>query len=683
MNRKYILSGFIFMQALFCCSNVFAQKNIDLKEVIITPKDSGATVKQANIINKNDILIRPVNSSQDLLRLVPGLFIAQHAGGGKAEQIFLRGFDCDHGTDFASFVDGIPVNMISHAHGQGYADMHFVIPETVKELDVYKGPYYARFGDLATSGAGDFKTFNFLNQNTVKLEYGQFNTKRALLMLNLLDQKHLFSQYKENLYIAGEYRYTDAYFANPQHFWRYNIFSKYYGQLSEYTFLTLSASTFSSKWNASGQIPERAVEDGSIGKFGSEDPSEGGNTSRTNANAIFEYKPDDHTNFKNQVFYSRYDFNLFSDFTFFLLDPVHGDEINQIDHRNLFGYKSSYATKDTIAGKQISSEVAAGVRYDNANIALNHVELRQFLNSIAGGELNQLNTYAYIDENLNITPKFIINPGVRFDVFNFDFKNSVNKDSSGKVSAARVSPKLNFIYNFNNNFQAYFRTGYGFHSNDARAVIINKVSNIDQNMIPRALGAEVGTTFKPFNKLMINVSLWSLSLENELVYAGDDGTVQSVGKTQREGVDLGIRYQLINHLYFDLDFNYNHGRLVNAPADSNKIPLAPVFTSVAGISYKAEKGFGGSFRYRYMSDRPANERNTLTAQGYFILDANINYTVGKYQFGIAVENILNVYWKEAQFDTESRLKNESTPVDEIHYTPGTPRFIKGIITYNF
>ena len=140
---------------------------------------------------------------------------------------------------------------------------------------------------------------------------------------------------------------------------------------------------------------------------------------------------------------------------------------------------------------------------------------------------------------------------------------------------------------------------------------------------------------------------------------------------------------IINHLYFDLDFNYNHGRLVNAPADSNKIPLAPIFTSVAGISYKAEKGFGGSFRYRYMSDRPANERNTLTAQGYYILDANLNYIVGKYQFGIAVENILNVYWKEAQFDTESRLKNESTPVDEIHYTPGTPRFIKGIITYNF
>ena len=681
MKAYYFILAIAF--TLVYSTNIFAQKTVNLQEINVAPKDSGINVQQSNIISKSDLQLRPVNSSQDLMRMVPGLFIAQHAGGGKAEQIFLRGFDCDHGTDFASFVDGIPVNMISHAHGQGYADMHFVIPETVKELDVYKGPYYAKFGDLATSGAGDFKTFNYLTQNVAKFEIGQFNTFRGLLMLNLLNEKHLFSKYKENLYFAGEYRYTDAYFAAPQHFWRYNLFSKYYGMLSPKTTLSISASTFNSKWNASGQIPERAVEDGSIGKFGSIDPSEGGNTMRSNANIILEYKPNDHGILRNQAYYSRYDFNLFSDFTFFLNDPIHGDEINQVDHRNLLGYKSSYSSRENVGSMTLNSEVAAGLRYDNANISLNHVENRQFLNAIAGGQLNQLNPYTYIDENLHLTKKFTINTGLRFDVFNFNFRNGIHPDSSGNVSAARVSPKLNFIYDFTNDFEIYLRSGYGFHSNDARAVILNKVNNTNDNMIPHALGCELGTTFKPFNRMLVNFSLWNLNLENELVYAGDDGTVESVGRTQRYGIDFGIRYEIINHLYFDADLNYNHGKLVDAPENANHIPLAPIFTSIAGISYKVQKGFGGSFRYRYLGDRPANETNTLIAQGYFILDGMVTYSMKHYQFGISAENILNVYWKEAQFDTQSRLRNEANAVDEIHYTPGTPRFIKGMVTYYF
>jgi outer membrane receptor for Fe3+-dicitrate len=680
---KYYLIILSFLNIL--CLNVKAQEKImNLNEVTISPKDTNAaSIQQSNIINKVDLQLRPVNSSQDLLRLIPGLFIAQHAGGGKAEQIFLRGFDCDHGTDFASFVDGIPVNMISHAHGQGYADMHFLTPETVSELDVYKGPYFAKFGDLATSGAGDFKTYNYLTKNVLKIEGGQFNTFRGMLMLNLLKDKHLLSKYKENLYFTGEYRYTDAYFSHPQNFSRYNTFIKYYGLLSPNTILTISQSAFGSKWNASGQIPTRAVEDGSIDRFGSIDPSEGGNTFRANSNIILEYRPNDHSSFKNQAYYSRYNFNLYSDFTFFLSDAIHGDELNQKDNRNMSGYKSNYSTRTTFLGKQLNSEIGAGVRYDNASISLDHVEKRVFLNHIAGGKLNQFNPSAYADENLYVTKKLIINPGLRYDIFNFDFRSSVNPDSSGNVTAARLSPKLNFVYNFTDNIQLYFRNGYGFHSNDARAVIINKVANINQNMIPRALGSEVGTTFKPFRNMLVNVSFWALSLENELVYGGDDGTVQSVGRTQREGIDLGIRYELINNLFFDLDLNYNHGRLLDAPKAANHIPLAPIVTSIAGISYKPEKGFGGSLRYRFLSDRPGNESNTLVAKGYFITDLILNYTQNRYQLAVSVENLFNIYWKEAQFDTESRLKNEPNSVDQINYTPGTPRFIKGMVSWYF
>ncbi|MBC7865198.1 MAG: TonB-dependent receptor, partial [Bacteroidia bacterium] len=250
--------------------------SIQLKPSII--KLSEVTISQTSnigdamsVMNQLDKKLRPTNSAQDLLRLVPGLFIAQHAGGGKAEQIFLRGFDVDHGTDFFVSIDGIPVNMVSHAHGHGYADFHFVIPETVEKLQVYKGPYAAKFGDFATSGAGEFTTKNDISKSLIKLEYGQFDTYRAVAVIDVLRGKHIFSKQKENAYIAAEYNFTNAYFQSPQNFKRINVFAKYSGVISEKNFLSFSASTFLSSWNASGQIPDRAVKEGMINRFGSID----------------------------------------------------------------------------------------------------------------------------------------------------------------------------------------------------------------------------------------------------------------------------------------------------------------------------------------------------------------------------------------------------------------------------
>lgn len=661
------------------------ESSLELKEVTVTPKDSVAAAKHISVISQVDMKLRPVNSAQDLLRLVPGLFIAQHAGGGKAEQIFLRGFDCDHGTDFAIFVDGMPVNMVSHAHGQGFADTHWLIPETVRELDVYKGPFNAQYGDLATAGAAEFRTMNFLGRSMVKVEAGMFNTFRGLAMVNLLGQnQHLFSKQKENLWVAGEMRYSDGYFDNPQHFYRYNSMMKYYGLLSDNTSLSFSVSTFGSKWNASGQIPDRAVSEGLIGRYGSIDPSEGGNTDRTNVNIQIDHKLSGNSHITNQAYYSRYDFNLYSNFTFFLLDSIHGDEINQRDNRNLAGYKTAYMSTDRVGGLLLNSEGAVGLRYDNALVYLIHDEKRMALETISGGRLNQLNAYAYINENLYLTPKFRINPGLRYDAFSFNFRNHVTPANSGEATQARVSPKLNFFYDLDHNTELYLKSGIGFHSNDARDMIINKISDsAKNNILPRAYSAEIGSTFKAGQNALFNVAFWVLQMQSELVYNGDDGTVSPIGKTLREGIDVSFRYQATKHIYFDVDANYAHGRLMDAPANANRIPLAPEFTSIAGISYKADRGFGGSLRYRYMADRPAIEDNSLTAKGYFIMDALLNYTQKRYQVGITIENLLNTYWKEAQFATTSRLRNESAPVTEINYTPGTPFALKGSFTFFF
>ena len=656
-------------------------KQVELSEVKIVA-NAGDQYKP---ISKTDIQMRGVSNSQEVLRLVPGLFIGQHQGGGKAEQIFLRGFDCDHGTDIALFADGIPINMVSHAHGQGYADSHFIIPETIEYTNFKKGPYYADKGDFTTSGFVDFNTKNSLSSDLIRVEGGMFNTFRALGMFNLLNENARKKQ--QSWYVASEYRYTDAYFDNPQHFKRFNFFTKYNGKISERNYLSLSFSTLYSKWNASGQIPDRAVDEGIIGFYGALDPNEGGVTSRTNFNAklVTSLKNGDYI--KNQVYYSHYTFDLHTNFTFFLVDTVNGDEIRQKESRNLIGSNSSYNHTGYIGQVKLSTEVGVNTRFDvTDNSELSHTKNQTILiNPVKLGDITEFSISPYLSETFYFTQHFSVNAGLRFDQFYHKYKNKLASDpefpgiGTYTANANTVSPKLNFYYHVNDHLQFYLTGGKGFHSNDTRAVVAQKGSQI----LPAAYGADLGTVFKPTNNIIINAAIWYLDLKQEYVYGGDGGSVEFSGKTRRVGFDFSGRYEPVKSLYFDIDINYAHGRSIDDPKGSNYIPLAPVWSSTAGITYATKKGLNGSLRYRYIGDRPANEDYSLTAKGYFITDAVINYSKGKYEIGITINNIFNTKWKETQFATETRLKNEAVPVDQICFTPGTPFAAKLGFTYYF
>jgi hypothetical protein len=651
---------------------------LDLAEVTVSqPRDLNQTLAAISHIDQT---LRPINSAQDLLRLVPGLFIAQHAGGGKAEQIFIRGFDADHGTDFSVNIDGMPVNMVSHAHGQGYADFHFVIPETVEQLKIYKGPYTARFGDFATAGAGEFSTKTSLDRSQVKLEVGQYDTYRALVMLDLLGTHHLLSKKAESAYVAAEYNFTNSYFDNPQHFKRFNGLAKYTGQLSDKTSLVLLGSHFQSSWDASGQIPERAIEEGLISRFGSIDPSEGGRTHRTNAYAILTTALPHDAVLRQQAYYSRYYFSLFSNFTFFKDNPTHGDEINQQDTgRNVWGYTATYDRDDHPGGRNLHSTLGVGTRLDQGGLLLRHAVQRVPTDTLSAGRLHEQNVYAYLDETLALTDRLSVNAALRADLFVFDFRGQAADTTGllgplrGRVNAARVSPKLNFYYQLSPGVQLFVRSGLGFHSNDARGVVR---AIAPSQALPRATGAEVGSTFKPLPELVVNAALWYLRLQNELVYSGDDGTTESVGATQRFGFDVSARYQLTSRLFLDADANYSHGRLLERAAGDNYIPLAPTFTSIGGLTYRQPNGLSASLRYRHIDSRPAVEDNSIVAHGYFLLDAVLSYTRPRYQVGASVQNLLNVSWNEAQFATESQLRGETAPVTELNFTPGTPFYAK-------
>ncbi|WP_299119053.1 TonB-dependent receptor [uncultured Winogradskyella sp.] len=652
---------------------ILVESSVSLDQVVLVSKVNALT-EYVNV----DIKTNPIKSAQEILRKVPGLIIGQHAGGGKAEQIFLRGFDIDHGTDITISTDGLPVNMVSHAHGQGYADMHFIIPETIDNIDFAKGPYYANVGNFNTAGYVELNTKKKIDDNLVKLEVGQFNTIRNVNMFKISDTEN------SNTFIASELVLTDGVFNSPQNFNRFNILGRYNFNNYEDEELTLSISHFQSRWDASGQIPTRAVEQGIIGRFGAIDDTEGGNTSRSNIWVNHKKQLDEHQSIKSKAFLSRYGFELYSNFTFFLEDPVNGDQIKQKENRLIAGAESVYSRDFHLDNHDMQFDFDAGLgfRYDDNN----DVELsktrnrRETLERIAFGDIDELNGYAFLSANLK-TKKWKFNPGLRLDYFKFNYVDFL-ADSFETLSENDViiSPKFNTIFTASENLQLFGKLGYGFHSNDARVV----TANTGEQTLPSAFGADLGTIWKPANRLVVNAALWSLFLEQEFVYVGDAGIVEPSGKTKRYGVDFGFRYQINDWLFINSDINYTIARSTEEPNGQDFIPLAPDLTSVGGITVRDLGKFSGSLNYRYVDDRPANEDDSIVAEGYLVTDLNLNYNFAKnWSFGLIVENLFDVEWNETQFATETRLFNETDPVEEITFTPGTPFFMRAMLSVRF
>ena len=648
---------------------VLREAAFDLAAVTVRPG-----IAALDVVTDIDARLRPVNSAQDVLRRVPGLIIGQHAGGGKAEQLFLRGFDIDHGTDVAISVEGMPVNQVSHAHGQGYADLHFLIPETIERIDYGKGPYYADRGNFATAGFVDFALKDKLDRSLLTAEVGSFNTLRTVGLFDLLDGE------RSHAYVATEYTLTDGPFDASQHFSRLNLMGRYTTESDNGNRVSLLASHFDSKWDASGQVPLRAVESGRIGRFGAIDDTEGGFTSRSNLMAEFTRVVDRSTFVKTNAYYSHYDFELYSNFTFFLEDPVNGDQIRQVEDRHTFGFTSELNKSFNTSGGESRVRGGIGLRYDNIDGSeLSRTKGRQeTLERLQLGDTDESNLFAYAGADLTYG-KLLINPAVRVDHFTFNYIDKLQptyaREEQRKLA---VSPKLNFLYTASTALQLYLKTGIGFHANDTRVVIDRTADKI----LPAAYGADLGGILRPTERLFLNAALWTLFLEQEFVYVGDAGIVEPSGRSRRMGVDLGLRYQFTDWLFADADVNYAFARSIDEPEGADYIPLAPDLTSTGGVTALRERLSGG-LRYRYVRDRPANEDNSIVARGYFLLDGNLNYRVGPLTLGIVAENLLNAEWLETQFATTSRLFDEPSAVEEIHFTPGAPFSLRGVVRYGF
>ena len=680
---------------------------------ILAQADRPYSTASSSTIRSFDLITRPIQSAQDLLNLTPGLVTAQHAGGGKAEQIFLRGFDADHGTDVAISVDGMPVNMVSHGHGQGYADLHFLIPETVERIEVAKGPYDARNGNLATAGAIAFRTKDHLQHNLLHLEGGRFNTGKltALYQIPLANTDH------QGAYFGGQFYNSDGPVESPQGFQRFNLFGKFHTHISEEAKLSVSASGFSSAWDASGQIPMRAIENGLIDRFGSIDDLEGGTTGRQNVNIAYTANQGNEA-FQIQGYASRYTFKLYSNFTFFLENPEVGDMIEQTDDRRLVGLNSFYRFTRPMGSGLSTTTLGGSFRADDAQVALWNSPNRIRQESRVDADVTERNLSLWVSEELLLTSWLRLQLGLRGDYFTFSVEDHLEGDdgdlprASGYAQQSILSPKANLVVSPFMNLDLFANFGTGFHSNDARAIVQGRrvadlirvyereglteeeinaqlvARNFDPTQasigtLPRAVGSEFGFRLRPSDRVFISAAAWLLDLDNEFVYVGDGGFTELSGRSRRYGLDLEARASLTPWLSADTDVNLSRGFFRDEPNDANRIALAPRITATGGITVLHPNGFESSLRYIHIGDRPANEANTVTAEGYTLLNLFAAYPVGRVKLSMTLENVFDIRWNEAQFDTESRLRNEADSVAELHFTPGNPRSLRIGMSYRF
>ena len=639
-------------------------------ETVVTTKRP-MTAASSTTVRDRDFMLRPHTRPADILMVTPGLFVVQHAGGGKANQYFLRGFDADHGTDLALSVDGVPVNMVSHGHGQGYADMHWVIPEVVKRIEVAKGTYFADHGDFATAGAINLTTYSHFEGNSVALTGGSFETYRALTMVT----PH-FDAWKPVL--AAEVYGTNGPFDNPERLKRYNVFTKLTRELVDGSTFSLAATSYAGGWRASGQIPERAVRDGSLDRFGFIDPLEGGSSARHSVYASY-HSADEDGEVNLLAYFVSYRLSLFSNFTFFARDQVNGDMIEQNDTRSVLGLKGSYRFVRRFGGVRFDGTFGVQTRTDDIDNALHYDVRRLRLADVVDAHIAETSIGVYAQEDVAWTPWLRSVVGLRADYFAFGVDDRLGNDS-GVQQAALASPKASVILTPVDAWDIYLNFGAGFHSNDARGVVRSENA---VKPLTRAIGGEVGSRARLFDRLDVAATVFYLHLDSEIVWVGDEGTTEARGATRRYGFEGEARLRVFSWLFADADITAASARYVANAGNGDAVALAPKLVLQAGVSVRHPSGAFGRIGVFHIGDRPATEDGTLTAQGFTRLDATVGYRYAWVQLAVAVQNVFNTDWREAQFANASQLASESAPVDDLHFTPGAPVNAQATATFFF
>jgi len=631
------------------------------------------------IILDEEILLQPQGRPADLLRLAPGLITLEHSGGaGKADQYLLRGFDADHGTDLALHVDHMPVNLRSHAHGQGYADLNFIIPETIEQIQVNKGPYHVEYGDFATAGAVNYVTRETIPNDIIQAMGGEFNTQRYLLMTSPTkdDIKTLF---------AGEFYYTDGPFLHVNRNIRYNGLAKVSLEPTAQSKLSVTVSQHYGRWNGSGQIPLRDVMADRLDRFGAIDSSEGGETARTTTRLEFHHDSPSGHRFFARVWGQYYQLDLFTNFTFFLTDPVNGDGIEQNDHRWVYGGEIGYQQFHRIFDIDSVTTIGLQARVDDARVRLGTQRKREALTITTESEVFEASYSPYLKVDLQPLPWLRFVGGGRADFFTFDVDDRCGVGCSSRPQGSEHdvigNVKGNVILGPWAHTELFLNIGTGFHSNDARDV----VANPSATTLPRATGYEVGLRARPLPWAEFLFTVWLLDLESELVFVGDEGTTEARERSRRFGTELSTRLSPFEWLTLRGDVTYTKAEFRDS---GDSVPLAPELTGFSSATVRLPIGLQGTLQMLTVGSRAAVEDRSVLLEPFTIFDLILRQVLpissigGKLEAFLSVRNLTNTDWRQAQFFYASRLPGEpSSGVEDIHFVPGTPRMVAGGFTW--
>ena len=632
----------------------------------------------SGVVTQKQLEARTVYRPGELLEATPGLIVSQHSGEGKANQFYLRGFNLDHGTDLRTTIDGMLVNQRSHAHGQGWTDLNFLIPELTTRLDYRKGPYYAEEGDFASAGAASVVYADKLEHGIFSLGLGQRGYRRMLLA----DSPKAG---EGRLLYALELYHNDGPFVRPDDYRKANGVLRY-SQGTQASGFNVTAMAYSAKWNATDQIPKRAVDSGMLDRFGAIDNTDGGKASRYSLSGAW-HNTSDRGSTKVNAYLVRQQLDLYSNFTYFLDDPVNGDQFYQPDKRFTSGLKASHTFQSMLAGR--NSETTVGVQLENDNIynALHSTVARQRLSTTREDHLVESSIGLYAQNTTEWSKWFRSVAGLRLDSYRFKVASD-NAANSGTARASIASPKLGLIFGPWDKTEFYLNAGTGFHSNDARGttITVDPKSGDAADRVPplvRAKGVEAGVRTEFIKGLQSAFSVYRLDFDSELVFQGDAGTTSAGRPSRRVGFEFSNYYKPLDWLTIDADVAFARARFKDFDPAGNRIPGA--IEGVASVALALDKGpYFGALQLRYFGPRPLLEDNSVRSKSTATLNGRVGYRIDK-STRIELEGFNLTNRKDAAIDYyyASRLRGEAAEVNDIHFHPIEPRSFRVNLTYNF
>lgn len=650
---------------------------------------TGDTVEEITIYGTNNVLtgaplsategyvfgaqlnLRPLSRPAEMLEFVPGLIATQHSGEGKGNQYFLRGFNLDHGTDIALKVDGLPVNMSSHAHGQGYADLNFLIPELVDHLEYRKGPYYAEVGDFGTAASSEFSYVDRLQQGDLSLTAGDDDYRRVFAGQS-------FDAGRGSLTLAGAITQYAGPWKLDQDLDKTNAYLKYHQETASGQW-SISANAYDNSWNSTDQIPLRAVNNGSLHRFGAVDSSDGGNTHRNSLSADWQIMGNESAWTLN-AYAIDYGVSLFSNFTYFLEDPLRGDQFEQSEERSVYGFDANYKRSLLVGGKEARLSMGLQNRSDDIDVGLYKTQQRVRHAITREDKVKQSLTSAYGELDVSLTPRVRGVAALRADHFAFDV-NSDLAANSGDGKDDLLSPKFSLIYSLSPKTEYFFSAGQGFHSNDARGttITVDPVSGDPADSVDplaKARSVEVGMRSSALPNTHFAMSLFSMRLDSELVYVGDAGATEALGESKRRGIEIGALYAPLPWLLLDADLTLSKARLVGVGAD-NRIPNSVGRTASLGLIVNDLNKFSGGLRLRYLGHAPLIEDNAVKSPATLLLNAQATYQFKpNLSLSLEVLNLLDNDDNDITYFYESQLAGELAPVEDLHFHPAEPRSLR-------